>query len=213
MCLFVESNTNILCSVVSLHGFRLFCLHSIRFLFLLANTQIRFLLLAAFSRWLVESWMCWSSSFTNGLATSSDLDDRLVQRSTDRRVVPCFTFDILIAGRWQYRLPVWLRTNTIQFQMKPETHDEANWRRVKKKKRKGREEVNGAGLLLAGGSGLAASGEQVVGVPNERNGFNLNDLTCLMNEETMQKKRAGGVFVCASVSLPSVLLWGPSDTN
>lgn len=75
-----------------------------------------------------------------------------------------------------------------------------------KKKRKGREEVNGAGLLLAGGSGLAASGEQVVGVPNERNGFNLNDLTCLMNEETMQKKRAGGVFVCASVSLPSVLL-------
>ena len=68
----------------SLQGLRLFCflLSHFTFFYLGAETLIRFLLLAAFSVWLVESWICWSSSFTNGLAKSTDLDDHLVQRSS-----------------------------------------------------------------------------------------------------------------------------------
>lgn len=119
---------------------------------------------------------------------------------TERRVVPCFTFDILIAGCWRDLLPVWLRTNTIQFQMKSETPTRRTGDESRQK-RKGRE-VSGAVLLLAGGSGLhlaaSASDEQVDGVPSEKKqiSFGWSDI-----KKQRRKKNWRCVCVPASVCL------------
>lgn len=152
---------------------RLFASTAIILLYLVADTQIRFLLLAGFSLWLVESWICWSSSFTNGLAMCSDLDDHLIQRSATRWWTSRAIFYF-----WSPAAEYW-RLSTLSFasltvnqhnSISNKTTNEANWRRVKKDTKSSKQL---SGRFAVGGRiwptfPCISVRKQVVGVPNEK---------------------------------------------